>query len=139
MRDANCIFCKILDGKVPAAKVLQTEQCLAFLDVGPVAEGHVLLVSGEHVESLGDLTGDQAAGMARHLPALLRAVQAATGCQGVNILQNNGSVAGQLVLHVHFHIIPRRTGDAFDYTWPAGKYPAGRAEQLAAAIRKQLV
>ena len=138
VRDANCIFCKILDGKIPAVKVLQTDQCLAFLDIGPVAEGHILLVSSDHVEQAGQLSADQAAGMARHLPALVAAVQAATGCQGVNVLQNNGRIAGQLVMHVHFHIIPRKDGDGFRYSWPAGKYPPGRAEEVAQAIRAHL-
>ena len=138
MRDPDCIFCKILDGQIPATKVLETSECLAFMDIGPVAEGHVLLISADHVESADRLTGDQAAGMLRHLPALVRAVQAATGCQGVNVLQNNGRVAGQLVMHVHLHIIPRNEGDPFRYTWPAGKYPEGKAEQLAQAIRNHL-
>jgi histidine triad (HIT) family protein len=111
---------------------------MAFLDIGPVADGHLLLVSAEHVESVGELSPQQASAMLRNLPALVRAVRAATGCQGVNVLQNNGRIAGQLVPHVHFHIIPRIPGDAFDYSWPAGKYPSGRADQLAQAIREAL-
>ena len=138
MRDPDCIFCKILDGKVPALKVFQDDACLAFLDIGPVAEGHLLLVSADHVESMDGLSPQQAAAMLRNLPALVGAVRKATGCEGVNILQNNGRIAGQLVKHVHLHIIPRRAGDAFHYAWPAGKYPQGRGEQLAEAIRKHL-
>ena len=138
MRDPNCVFCKILDGQIPAVKVFQDDACLAFLDIGPVAEGHLLLVSADHVESMARLSPEQAAAMLRNLPALVRAVQEATGCEGVNVLQNNGRLAGQLVMHVHFHIIPRKAGDAFDYTWPAGTYPQGRAEQLAQAIRDRL-
>ncbi|HUS92142.1 MAG TPA: HIT family protein, partial [Phycisphaerae bacterium] len=130
MRDADCIFCKILDGAIPATKILQDDACLAFLDIGPLAEGHVLLVSSDHVETLDQLTEDQATAMLKHLPALVKAVRAATGCAGVNVLQNNGRVASQLVMHVHFHIIPRNEGDAFRFNWPAGKYPEGRAEQL---------
>ena len=68
----------------------------------------------------------------------MRAVQAATGCAGVNVLQNNGAVAHQVVRHVHFHIIPRNSGDAFHFNWPAGKYPPGKADALAAAIRERL-
>ena len=138
MRDPACVFCKILDGQIPATKVFQDDCCLAFLDIGPVTDGHLLLVSAEHVEDIGGLSPQQAAGMLRNLPALVRAVRAATGCQGVNVLQNNGRIAGQLVQHVHFHIIPRSPGDAFTYAWPAGKYPPGRADQLAQAIREAL-
>jgi histidine triad (HIT) family protein len=138
MTDPACVFCKILDGQIPATKVFQDDACLAFLDIGPVADGHVLLVSADHVESIDGLSPDQAAAVLRNLPALVAAVRAATGCQGVNVLQNNGRIAGQLVPHVHFHIIPRTPGDKFDYTWPAGKYPPGRADQLARAIREAL-
>ena len=76
--------------------------------------------------------------MLGQLPRLVRAVQAVTGCQGVNILQNNGAAAHQEVMHVHFHIIPRNSGDAFRFNWPAGKYPPGRVDKLAQAIRQEL-
>jgi histidine triad (HIT) family protein len=138
MRDSACVFCKILDGQIPATKVFQDDACMAFLDIGPVADGHLLLVSADHVESIDALSPQQAAAMLRNLPALVRAVRAATGCQGVNVLQNNGRIAGQLVPHVHFHIIPRTPGDAFHYAWPTGKYPPGRADQLAQAIAEAL-
>ncbi len=138
MTDGDCVFCKILDGRVPAVKVLQDDACLAFLDIGPLAEGHVLLIPADHAETLDKLTADQAGAMLRNLPALVRAVQSATGCEGVNVLQNNGRVAHQVVGHVHFHIIPRNPGDAFHFNWPAGKYPDRRAEELAEAIRKHL-
>jgi histidine triad (HIT) family protein len=138
MRDGNCIFCKILDGRIPAIEVFRDDACLAFMDIGPLAEGHVLLIPADHAESVDQLTGEQAAGMLRHLPDLAKAVRAATGCEGLNILQNNARIAGQLVMHVHFHIIPRSPGDAFQFNWPAGQYPEGRAEQIAEAIRQQL-
>ena len=138
MRDPNCIFCKIIDGGIPAVKVLETPECLAFLDIGPLAEGHVLLIPSEHFETIDQMPAELAAPMLAHLPRLVRGVRAATGCQGVNILQNNGAVAHQEVMHVHFHIIPRKAGDAFRFNWPAGKYPQGRIEQLAEAIRRKL-
>jgi len=138
MRDPDCIFCKILDGSIPAIKVLEDDACLAFLDIGPLAEGHVLLIPSSHVETVDQLSAEQAGSMLRNLPALVKAVQAATGCEGVNVLQNNGRVAHQVVGHVHFHVIPRNVGDTFHFNWPAGKYPDGRAEQIARAIREDL-
>ena len=138
MRDPDCIFCKILDGQVSAVKVYQDESCLAFLDIGPLAEGHLLLIPADHVATVDELTGVQAAAMLRHVPALVRAVRGATGCEGVNVLQNNGRVAHQVVMHVHFHIIPRNAGDEFGFNWPAGAYPPGRAEEFARAIRGHL-
>ena len=74
----------------------------------------------------------------KHLPTLVKAVKSATNCEGVNILQNNGRVAHQVIPHVHFHIIPRRAGDEFHFNWPAGSYSEGEIEQLAQKIRENL-
>jgi len=138
MNDPDCIFCKIIAGQIPAVKVLEDDHALAFLDIGPLAEGHVLLIPKGHWPTLDEMPADAAAAMLRHLPALCKAVQAATACEGLNVLQNNGAVAHQVVPHVHFHIIPRNSGDAFGFNWPAGSYPPGRADQLADAIRSRL-
>lgn len=138
MTDPNCIFCKIAAGQIPSAKVFEDDACLAFMDIGPLAEGHVLLISKEHFVTLDQMPADTAARVLRCLPALVRAVQGAVGAEGVNVLQNNGKAAHQEVPHVHFHLIPRRGGDAFHFNWPASKYPPGRAQQLASAIRDKL-
>jgi len=135
---ADCIFCKIVAGSIPAATILKDDKSLVFMDIGPLAEGHVLLIPTDHYQTLDQMPAEDAAAMLRHLPALVRAVQAVTGCEGINVLQNNGRVAHQVVPHVHVHIIPRDRGDAFGFNWPAGKYPQGRAEQLAEEIRKAL-
>ncbi len=138
MSDSDCIFCKIVAGDIPAEVIRADDAAVAFLDVGPLAEGHVLLIPTGHYATLDDMPADGAADMLRHLPALVRAVKAATGCEGVNVLQNNGRVAHQVVMHVHFHIIPRDQGDAFQFNWPAGAYPEGRMADLAQAIRSAL-
>lgn len=138
MNDPDCVFCKIVAGQIPATKILEDEHAVAFLDIGPLAEGHVLLIPTGHWTTLDWMPADEAGAMLRHLPALGRAVQAATGCEGFNVLQNNGPVAHQVVMHVHFHIIPRNPGDAFRFNWPAGSYPQGRIEQLAREIRSHL-
>lgn len=138
MGEKDCIFCRIAAGSVPASKVLEDDVCVAFMDVGPLAEGHVLLVPKTHAVTIDQLDADRAAAVLRHLPALVRAVREVTGCRGVNVLQNNGRVAHQAVDHVHFHVIPRNEGDAFHFNWPAGSYPEGRADQLAQAMREHL-
>ena len=135
MTDSDCIFCKIVAGEIPAEVVLQDSAATAFMDVGPLAEGHVLLVPAGHYETIDQMPADEAAAMLRHVPALVKAVQAATGCEGVNVLQNNGRVAHQVVPHVHFHVIPRDSDDAFEFNWPAGQYADGRMAELAEAIR----
>ncbi|HAU36504.1 MAG TPA: HIT family protein [Phycisphaerales bacterium] len=137
-KDPNCIFCKIVAGEIPSAKILGDDSAFAFLDIGPLAEGHVLLIPAGHYETLDQMPPDHAGALLRHLPALVKAVRAATGCEGVNVLQNNGRVAHQVVPHVHFHVIPRRAGDAFHFNWPAGKYAPGRLDELAAKIRTAL-
>jgi len=136
--DSDCIFCKIAAGDVPCCKICEDDAALAFMDIGPLAEGHVLLIPKSHYRTLGEMPADEVGGMLRRLPALVRAVQAVTGCEGVNVLQNNGRVAHQVVPHVHFHIIPRSPGDEFHFNWPAGSYAAGRMAELAEAIRKHL-
>ena len=136
--DSNCVFCKIVAGEIPCCKILEDEAALAFLDIGPLAEGHVLLIPKTHCETVEQMDSAQAGAVLRHLPALVRAVRGATGCEGVNVLQNNGRVAHQVVPHVHFHVIPRNAGDAFHFNWPAGSYPGARMKELAESIRKGL-
>lgn len=131
----NCIFCKIVAGDIPCAKVYEDDSCLAFMDISPLAEGHVLLIPKLHAETLDELDSDTAAKMLSKLPALVKAIKCATGCEGINVLQNNGKAAHQEVPHVHFHIIPRNPADAFHFNWPAGKYPQGRMEELLQKIK----
>ncbi len=138
MNDPDCVLCKIVSGEIPCVKILEDDVALALMDIGPLAEGHVLLIPTEHAETIDDLTADQAGALLRHLPALVRGVRGATGCEGVNVLQNNGRVANQIVPHVHFHIIPRNAGDEFHFNWPAGKYPPGRVEEIGQKIRDNL-
>ena len=134
----DCPFCRIARGEIPAVKILEDAVCLAFLDINPLAEGHVLLIPKAHVEQIDAMPSDQAAAMLAHLPALVGAVRRATGCEGVNILQNNGRAAHQAVMHVHVHIIPRRGGDEFHFNWPARNYPPGRAAELTDKIRQAM-
>ena len=138
MAGPECIFCRIVAGDIPCAKVHEDEACLAFMDTGPLAEGHVLLIPKVHAVTIDELSVADAAAMLANLPALAKAVCAVTGCEGLNILQNNGAAAHQVVRHVHFHLIPRNVGDAFDFNWPAGEYSQGRMDELAQAIGQNL-
>jgi len=137
-KDPDCIFCKIVAGQIPCCKVREDDACLAFMDVGPLAEGHVLLIPKGHYVTVDQMPADLAGRMLQHVPSLVGAVRKATGCQGVNVLQNNGPVAHQVLPHVHFHVIPRSAGDAFGFNWPAGTYPKGRMQELAEEIRRNL-
>lgn len=134
-RDSDCVFCKIVAGEIPAAVVYEDELLFSFLDVGPLAEGHLLVIPRDHCSKLVDVPADKCARLASKLPMLGRALLEVTGAEGFNLLCNQGSVAGQVVQHVHFHLIPRRAGDALGYRWNAGSYPEGAAEKTAEAYK----
>jgi len=129
-----CVFCRIVAGEIPAARVFEDDACLAFLDIGPLQPGHTLLIPKKHYERLTDLPADEMARLGQVLPRLARAVMAATGAAGLNLYQTNGAAAGQVVPHVHFHLIPRRQDDGLGFRWQAGKYGSGEMDSWRARI-----
>lgn len=137
-RDPQCVFCRIVAVEIPAAVVLENESLLAFLDVGPLAEGHLLVVPREHFATLVEMPPTTCAHVLSVLPMLGRALLRVTGAEGFNVLINNGSAAGQVVPHVHAHLIPRRNGDTLGYRWNPSEYQPGRAEALAHAFQDAL-
>jgi len=124
----DCIFCKIVAGEVPAARVYEDETKLAFMDIGPIRPGHTLLIPKKHYERLTDLPDELSADLAGALPRLARAVVKATDADGFNIHQTNGACSGQVVPHVHIHIIPRHDDDGYSFHWKAGTYAEGELE-----------
>jgi len=134
----DCIFCKIVAGQIPALKILENDRVLSFLDIGPLADGHTLVIPKKHYQHLDEMAEADVVAIARVLPKIASAVVAATGVDGYNILQNNGRVAGQLVEHVHFHIIPRVAEDGLGYRWNAKKYPAGKEKEVLQKILTEL-
>lgn len=134
----DCIFCKIAAGAIPAQVVHEDAASLAFLDIAPLAEGHTLLIPKRHYARIEEMPEAELSELTRALPRLARAVREATGAPGLNILQNNGSESGQVVPHLHIHLIPRRAADGLGYRWNAGKYASGRAEEMFKAIKTAL-
>jgi histidine triad (HIT) family protein len=133
------IFSKILRGEIPCARVYEDEHVLAFLDIGPLSDGHTLVIPKEAVETLDQLSDESSAAIGRVLPRLCRAVMRATGTQAYNVLQNNGALAHQAVHHVHFHIIPRPSGEeGLHIEWHPGRLDNARAAELAARIAAAL-
>ena len=137
--DPNCIFCKIVAKQIPASIVHETDAIVAFLDVNPLASGHLLIVPREHHEQIVEMTGETVGHLAALLPNLGRVLVEVSGAAGFSVLQNNGAVAGQVVPHVHFHLIPRAPDDGLGYRWNAGSYPPGRAAELADAFRAAMM
>lgn len=107
----TCIFCKIAKGTIPSSKVFENARVLAFLDLNPIALGHTLVVPKVHAETLLDLPADYYADVMGVMAQVGRAVMGLPDVSGFNCLQNNFSVAGQEVMHLHWHVIPRCEGD----------------------------
>ena len=128
------LFSKIVRGEIPCARVLETDRALAFLDINPVNHGHVLLIPKEQHATVADLPDDLAAHLGSLLPRLCRAIKTATGADGLNVIANNGPVAGQTIFHVHWHIIPRFAGDAVHWPWPHFPYAEGGLQAMQAKI-----
>jgi histidine triad (HIT) family protein len=134
----SCVFCKMVAGEIPTAKVYEDEAVLAFLDIGPLSDGHTLVVPRQHCERLHECDPEVLAEVALRLGRIAGAVAAAMDSDGYNVLCNNGAAAGQVVDHLHFHIIPRRAGDRVLARWPSYRYPKGRIEEIAEKIRRSL-
>jgi histidine triad (HIT) family protein len=134
---AETVFSKILRGEIPCHKLYEDAQVLAFLDIAPLSPGHAVVIPKEPAETLDRLSDDSAAALGRVLPRLCRALQAATGTQDFNVLQNNGRLAHQAVDHVHFHIIPKPSAEqGLGVKWPSGKIDDAAARTLAASVRE---
>jgi len=132
-----CIFCKIVKGEIPCSKLYEDDDVLAFLDIGPVNKGHALVLPKEHHETLFDTPDDVLAKVSAALKKVGNAVKDSTDADGLNLLQNNFRASGQLVPHLHFHLIPRFEHDGYKH-WPQGKYDEDEIEQYRAKIAKLL-
>lgn len=134
----DCVFCRMVSGEIPVAKVYEDESVLAFLDVGPISDGHTLVIPKQHCAAIDQCAPEILAAVASRLGRVARAVAAATEADGYNVLCNNGAAAGQIVEHLHFHVIPRKDGDGVFAQWPSFQYEDGRIGELAAKIRRRL-
>jgi histidine triad (HIT) family protein len=114
----DCVFCKIIAGQIPCYKILENQSVLAFLDqCSPEVLAQIIRAAGP----------------------IAKAITSATNATAYNVLCNNGSEAGQVVKHLHFHIIPRRENDNVFNRWPAFKYPQGKAEELLQKIKENMI
>ncbi|KAI8049898.1 hit family protein 1 [Syncephalis plumigaleata] len=131
----TCLFCKIIKGEIPCRKILETTKTLAFLDIGPLSEGHALVIPKEHAEFFHQLSDETLSDL---LPTAKK-VALAIGAPNYNLLQNNGRLAHQEVPHVHFHIIPKPdTEQGLGITWNTQKPTQGELDTVLANIRAKL-
>lgn len=130
MAKSETVFDKILSGEIPCHKIYEDDHVMAFLDIGPLCPGHLLVIPKERKAFLHELSDEAAAAIGRVLPRLSRAMMAATGATDYNILQNNGTRAHQVVMHVHFHVIPRSGDQGLGIGWDAQSLSNEAAEAL---------
>lgn len=136
---ADCIFCRIQKGEIPAQKVYEDARCFAILDINPVAWGHVLVLPKDHHETWTDLPADVLGGLATASQKIAVAVKKVTGSEGFNLLMNNHRCSGQAIFHAHFHVIPRKTNDGIKFNWITKPYSApAEMEKAATQIREAL-
>jgi len=115
---SECIFCKIIDGSIPSAKIYEDEYVYAFMDIMPLTKGHTLIIPKNHKENVYDLTEEEASNLFKVVPKIASALKENFGPVGMNLLNNNGAPAGQSVFHFHLHFIPRYDQtDGFRPTW----------------------
>lgn len=134
----ECIFCRLVAGEIPASTVYEDDQTIAFLDIGQVNPGHVLVAIKRHAATLFDLTPDEAAATMRTAQRIAHAIQAAFDPPGLSLFQANGVEGNQTVFHFHIHVLPRHADDGLELSWPRKDPPRAALDDYAARLRAAL-
>ncbi|MFD1707333.1 HIT family protein [Siminovitchia sediminis] len=138
---SDCIFCKIINGDLPSAKVFENEDILAFLDISQITKGHTLVIPKVHIEDLFGMDEETAAKLFSVVPEIAKAIKEEFGAKGMNLLNNNGSFAGQEVFHYHMHLIPRygqNDGFSKQFISHQSDYSPEDLQSMASAISSRL-
>ncbi|KAM5341649.1 hypothetical protein ACJ41O_014680 [Fusarium nematophilum] len=132
---AACIFCRIIKGEIPSFKLFESDKTLAFLDIGPLSQGHALVIPKFHGAKLADIPDEH---LTEILPVVKKLVNA-TGATDYNILQNNGKIAHQEVDHVHFHMIPKpNETEGLGIGWPTQSPDMDKLKALYEEIKSKI-
>lgn len=134
MKNENCIFCKIAAGEIPSATIYEDDDFRVILDIEPASKGHALILPKEHYANLYELPDELASKALVVAKKVITQMTDIVGCDGYNILQNNGETAGQTVFHFHMHLIPRYKEDDVTITWNHGEL----TEELKAEILSKI-
>ena len=134
----DCIFCKIAKGEIHSATVYEDSHFTVILDVNPATKGHCLIIPKEHFDNIYDLDGETAGKLFALATCIARAMRDALKCDGLNLVQNNGEIAGQTVNHFHLHLIPRYEGDGLNLNWPQQEISAEQLEEIRQSIKKSI-
>ena len=134
----DCIFCRIVAKQIPAIVVHEDEHTLAFMDIGQVNPGHVLVAVKKHAENIFALDEAQASAVLRSAARIARGINTAFAPAGLSVYQANGKAAGQTVFHFHIHLVPRHEGDGMELIWPVKNPPREKLVDYAERIRAKL-
>lgn len=134
----DCVFCRIVAGSIPSTRVYEDEATVAFMDIGQVNPGHVLVALKAHADNLYALDEAQAAAIARACRKIALALKETFDPEGLSVYQANGKAAGQTVFHYHVHLLPRHAGDGMELVWPVKNPPREKLEAYAARIREKI-
>ena len=134
----DCIFCKIAKGEIHSATVYEDSHFTVILDVNPATKGHCLIIPKEHFDNIYDLDGETAGKLFALATCIARAMRDALKCDGLNLVQNNGEIAGQTVNHFHLHLIPRYEGDGLNLNWAQQEISAEQLEEIRQSIKKSI-
>ena len=134
----DCIFCKIISGKASTEKLFEDDKTFAFLDIFPASQGHTLVIPKKHYRTLSEMGSDDLSATIKTVQKIGKAVSKAMGADGFNVVQSNERAAGQVVFHVHFHVIPRKEGDKLSFSWPHLREKDIELPKWAGMIKKEL-
>lgn len=134
----SCIFCKLVNGEIPSAKVYEDELTLAFMDLGQVNPGHVLVATKRHAASIFEITDAESAAVMQTARKVALAAKLAFEPAGHTLLQANGAEGGQTVAHFHLHVVPRHAGDGLTFTWPRKEPGSAMLEGYALQLRNAM-
>lgn len=137
--NADCIFCKIARGELPATKVYEDQDTLAFMDIGPVVKGHTLVIPKQHCNPITGTPAEVLQKLIIVVQKIVRAQFDGLNADGINVTQANGKIAGQIIPHIHFHVIPRFKSNEYSLNWKPGKYDnEEEMQRFAERIRQAL-
>ncbi len=134
MKDTNCIFCKIANGEIPSKTLYEDDKFRVILDLGPASQGHALILPKEHYADLYELPEETAGEVMKLAKKMTAQMTQRLGCEGFNLVQNNGELAGQTVFHFHMHLIPRYRDDGQKIGWKPQEATQEELETIRAQI-----
>ena len=138
MKKEDCVFCKIVNGDIPSNTIYENSEFKVIMDISPATKGHVLVLPKEHFKDIYDIDAETAGKLFQLAAVVARALKEVLHCDGLNIIQNNGEIAGQTVFHFDMHLIPRYEGDDVTVKWKEHSMDAEEMDQLRKDIRKAL-